>query len=168
MKETAEDSARLEALLTRSIELAGPFLRSSFEMPAHSLAARQLIAYLQGVQTVALATVTARGEPRVAPIGAIFYRGQFYIPTVADAVRTKHIARRPAVSLTHFVDDGLAIIVHGKAAIVRQDDPEFAPVEAVQRASRGTSVREWGEGVYLRVDAHVIYTYARDVAAYPV
>ena len=168
MEETPEDIARLEALLTRSTEQAGPFLRASFEMPAHSLSARQLIAYWQGVQTVALATVTARGEPRVAPIGAIFYRGQIYIPTVADAARTKHIARRPAVSLTHFVDDGLAIIVHGEAAIVRQDDPEFAPVEAIQRASRGTSVRDWGEGVYLRVDAHVIYTYAREVAAYPV
>lgn len=168
MEETPEDIARLEALLTRSTEQAGPFLRASFEMPAHSLSARQLIAYWQGVQTVALATVTARGEPRAAPIGAIFYRGHIYIPTVADAARTKHIARRPAVSLTHFVDDGLAIIVHGEAAIVRQDDPEFAPVEAIQRASRGTSVREWGEGVYLRVDAHVIYTYARDVAAYPV
>lgn len=167
MQETPEDLARLEALLTRSIEQAGPFLRGSFEMPAHSLSAQQLIGYLQGVQNIALATVTARGEPRVAPIGAIFYRGQFYIPTVAEAARTKHIARRPAVSLTHFADDGLAIIVHGEAAIVRQGDPEFAPVEAIQRASRGTSVREWGEGVYLRVDARVIYTYARDLAAYP-
>ena len=167
MEETPEDIARLEALLTRSIEQAGPFLRNSFEMPAHALSARQLVGYLHGVQTVALATVTARGEPRVAPIGAIFYRGQFYIPTVASAARTRHIAHRPAVSVTHFADDGLAIIVHGEAAIVRQGDPEFAPVEAIQRASRGTSVREWGDGEYLRIDAHVIYTYARDVAAYP-
>ena len=167
MRETPEDVTRLEGLLRQSIERAGPFLRSSFEMPEHSLSARQLIAYLQGVQTVALATVTAKGEPRIAPIGAIFYRGTFYIPTVAEAARTRHIARRPAVSLTLFAGDGLAIIVHGRAVIVRPDDPDFAPVEAIQRASRGTSVREWGDGVYLRIEADVCYTYARDVALYP-
>lgn len=167
MEETPEDVARLEALLRQSIEQAGPFLSSSFEMPEHSLSARQLIAYLQGVQTVALATVTAKGEPRIAPIGAIFYRGTFYIPTVAEAARTRHIARRPAVSLTLFAGDGLAIIVHGRAVIVRPDDPDFAPVEAIQRASRGTSVREWGDGVYLRIEADTCYTYARDPDLYP-
>lgn len=167
MEESPEDTARLEGLLRQSIERAGPFLRSSFEMPEHSLSGRQLIAYLQGVQTVALATVTAKGEPRVAPIGAIFYRGTFYIPTTAAAARARHVARRPAVSLTLFAGNGLAIIVHGRAAIVRPDDPDFAPVEAIQRASRGTSVREWGDGVYLRIEADVCYTYARDVALYP-
>lgn len=166
MLETAEDVARLDALLRQSIERAGPFLRSSFEMPEHSLSAQQLIAYLQGVQTVALATVTARGEPRVAPIGAIFYRGQFYIPTTMEAARTRHVARRPAVSLTLFADDGLAVITHGKAVIVRPDTPDFAPVEQIQRASRGTSVREWGDGVYLRIEADTCYTYARDPNLY--
>lgn len=167
MRETPEDVTRLEGLLRQSIERAGPFLRSSFEMPEHSLSARQLIAYLQGVQTVGLATVTAKGEPRVAPIGAIFYRGTFCIPTTAEAARTRHIARRPAVSLTLFAGDGLAIIVHGKALIVRPDDPDFAPVEEIQRESRGTSVREWGDGVYLRIEADVCYTYARDPDHYP-
>jgi hypothetical protein len=167
MRETPEDAARLEAVLRQSIARAGPFLRSSFEMPEHSLSARQLIAYLQGVQTVALATVTAKGEPRVAPIGAIFYRGTFYIPTTAEAARTRHIARRPAVSLTLFAGDGLAIIVHGRAVIVRPDNPDFAPIEEIQRESRGTSVREWGDGVYLRIEADTCYTYARDPDHYP-
>ncbi|HEX5441374.1 MAG TPA: pyridoxamine 5'-phosphate oxidase family protein [Ktedonobacterales bacterium] len=167
MLETTEDVARLDALLRQSIARAGPFLRSSFEMPEHSLSAHQLIAYLQGVQTVALATVTARGEPRVAPIGAIFYRGKFYIPTVAEAARARHVAQRPAVSLTLFAGDGLAIIIHGAAVIVRPDVPEFAAVEQIQRESRGTSVREWGDGVYLRIEADTCYTYARDPDRYP-
>src|SRR5258707_15367215 len=100
MNETAADLERLSVLMTSSIERAGPFLRESFEMPTHSLAAAQLVALLQGVCTVSLATVTAKGEPRVAPIGAIFYHGQFCIPTVATAVRVRHIRQRPAVSLT--------------------------------------------------------------------
>src|SRR5689334_6003061 len=117
MKETPEDIIQLQAILDQSIEKSGSFLRSSMEMPEHSLSATQLVNYLQGNQTVAFATVTAKGEPRIAPIGSFFYRGHFYIPTVASAVRTKHIQKRPGVSLTCFAGDGLAIIVHGTAAI---------------------------------------------------
>src|SRR5690349_17465632 len=83
MKETPEDIIQLQAILDQSIEKAGSFLRSSMEMPEHSLSATQLVNYLQGNQTVAFATVTAKGEPRIAPIGSFFYRGHFYIPTVA-------------------------------------------------------------------------------------
>jgi hypothetical protein len=142
-------------LLDRSIEQAGSFLRSSLQMPQCSLSAAQLVRYLQGVKNVAFATVTAKGEPRVAPIGSLFFRGCFYIPTVATAVRSKHVMRRPAVSLTHFVGDDLAIIVHGRATVVLPDDTEFGALEKLQRASSGVSVREWGEGVYLRVEAEV-------------
>lgn len=97
MRETPEDLGELQSLLERSIEQAGPFLRSSFEMPEHSLNAQQLANHLQGLPTVAMATVTARGEPRVAPISAIFYRGRFHIPTVrsdrASAVACSMTAR---------------------------------------------------------------------------
>src|SRR4051794_4490794 len=112
MHETPEDMQRLRALLERSIARAGAFLRRSFEMPEHSLSAEQLVSYLVGIQNVALATVTAKGEPRVAPIGALFYRGRFHIPTVATAARTRMIAARPAVSLTHYVGNDLAVITH--------------------------------------------------------
>jgi hypothetical protein len=39
MRETAADLERLQALLDDSIERAGPFLRSSFQLPGHSLSA---------------------------------------------------------------------------------------------------------------------------------
>ncbi|MGO9885012.1 MAG: pyridoxamine 5'-phosphate oxidase family protein, partial [Solirubrobacteraceae bacterium] len=83
MRETAGDLERLQALLDDSIAVASPFLRSSFEMPEHSLSAQQLAVHLQGSLTVALATVTRRDEPRVAPINALFFRGSFHVPTVA-------------------------------------------------------------------------------------
>src|SRR5881227_560748 len=145
MRETQEDIERLQALLDSSIERAGAFLRRSFQMPQHSLTAQELVECWQDVQTVALATVTTRGEPRIAPIGSLLYRGDIYIPTVATAARTRHIMKRPAVSLTLFrvvcgqgatfhpaqgrvaerardafnlQKNELAIIVHGSAAIV--------------------------------------------------
>jgi hypothetical protein len=39
MRETPADLRRLQALLDDSIQRASPFLRSSFEMPEHSLSA---------------------------------------------------------------------------------------------------------------------------------
>ena len=167
MYETAADLERLDARLRASVERAGPFLRSSFQMPEHSLNARQLTEALQGVKPVALATVTAKGEPRVAPIGSLFYRGRFHIPTVATAARTRMVAARPAVSLTHFVGDDLAIIAHGSATIIPVDHSDFAAVEAMQRAANGSSVRDWGEGVYLRVEAETLVTFARYPDQFP-
>ncbi|HEX6796530.1 MAG TPA: pyridoxamine 5'-phosphate oxidase family protein [Ktedonobacterales bacterium] len=166
MHETPDDLTCLQALLDASIAQAGPFLRASFEMPAHSLSAAQLAGALQGMVHVALATVTAKGEPRVAPIGALFYRGTFYIPTTANAARTRHIRQRPAVSLTCFRDNGFALILHGRASVVAPDDPTFATLDAQHQASGDSSVLAWGEGVYLFIEPDVLYTYARDPGAF--
>lgn len=167
MRETPDDMERLQMLLDRSVTRAGAFLRSSFEMPEHSLSATQLVRYLEGVQTLALATVTAKGEPRVAPTGAVFYRGRFCIPTVATAARTRHISQRPAVSITHYVDNEVAIVAHGHASIMLPDQPDFAALEEIQRALTGEGVRAWGDGVYLCVEAEALYTYVRHPERYP-
>ncbi len=167
MHETPEDIERLQTLLDRSIKRAGAFLRSSFEMPEHSLSAGQLVRYVQGIHNVAFATVTAKGEPRVAPIGSLFFRGRFHIPTVVTAARTRMVAARPAVSLTHFAGDDLAIIAHGNAMVIPADHADFAALEAMQRAASGSSVHDWGEGVYLRVEAETLVTFARYPEQFP-
>jgi N-acetylglutamate synthase-like GNAT family acetyltransferase len=161
MRETQEDIERLQALLDNSIERAGAFLRRSFQMPEHSLTAQQLIDCWLDVQTVALATVTTSGEPRIAPIGSLLYRGEIYLPTVATAARTRHVLKRPAVSLTLFHEDELAIIVHGYAAIISPDHADFETLEHLLYASTQTKAGQWGEGVYLHIQAEVIYTYDR-------
>ncbi|HWC85893.1 MAG TPA: pyridoxamine 5'-phosphate oxidase family protein [Solirubrobacteraceae bacterium] len=168
MHETPEELERLQSLLEDSIEQAGPFLRTSFEMPEHSLSAGQLAAHLQGSLTVALATVTARAEPRVAPIGALFLHGSFFVPTVAEAARARHLSRRPAASLTYFEGTKLAVIVHGRVTVVDARHPDFAELDAVQVGSGGQSVREWqGHGVYLHLHPARVYTYAREPGFYP-
>lgn len=168
MRETPADLQRLQTLLDDSIKRASSFLRSSFEMPDHSLSARQLAAHLQGALTVALATVTARGEPRVAPISALFLRGQFYLPTVAEAARAQHLARRPGASLTYFEGTAFAVIAHGQAAIIGADHPDFTDLDATQVASGNQSVREWqGHGVYLQLQPATLYTFAREPGRYP-
>src|SRR2546430_16971093 len=148
MRETQEDIERLQALLDNSIERAGAFLRRSFQMPEHSLTAQQLIDCWQDVQTIALATVTTRGEPRIAPIGSLLYRGDIYIPTVATAARTRHATQRPAVSLTLFRENELAIIVHGSAALVSPGHADFETLENLLYASTPTKAGELGEGLH--------------------
>ena len=165
MHETAADLEQLQALLDRSIEGAGPFLRSSFQMPEHSLSAAQLAGHLQGALTVALATATARGEPRVAPISALFVRATFCVPSVAQAARTRHLAQRPAASLTYFEGNDVAVIAHGHVAVVPAAAPAFDEIDALQMAAGMQSPREWsGDGVYLRLQAATLFTYARDPA----
>jgi hypothetical protein len=162
MRETPADLERLQALLDRSVERASPFLRSSFEMPEHSLSADQLADHLRGPLTVALGTVTARGEPRVAPIGAFFLRASFYLPTVAEAARARHLAQRPGASLTYFEGVDLAVVAHGQATIIGASDPEFAELDAVQVEIGNESVLGWqGHGVYVRVEPASLYTFTR-------
>jgi hypothetical protein len=161
--ETPDDLKRLQQLLDDSIERATPFLRRSFEMPDRSLAAEQLVEHLRGSITVALATVTARGEPRVAPINALFYRGAFHIPTVAEAARARHLAKRPSASVTYFDGTSLAVIVHGTAAIIEEADPAFSQVDELQMQYRSEGPRDWqGRPIYLRIEPRTLYTYARE------
>jgi hypothetical protein len=117
--------------------------------------------------TVALSTVTARGEPRVAPVAAFFLRAAFYVPTVAEAARAKQLVRRPGASLTYFEGTDLAVVAHGHATILDEDHPGFAELDAIQVESTNVSVRDWqGEGVYLHLQPAKLFTFARDPERY--
>jgi hypothetical protein len=168
MRETPDELQELQALLDDSIERASDFLRSSFEMPEHSLSAGHLTTHLQGALTVALGTVTARGEPRVAPISALFLHASFYVPTVAEAARARHLAQRPGASLTYFEGTDLAVIAHGHATTIDADHADFAELDAAQVQCGNQSVREWhGHGVYLQLKPASVYTFAREPDRYP-
>jgi pyridoxine/pyridoxamine 5'-phosphate oxidase len=161
MRESAEDLERLQRLLDDSVERASPFLRSSFQLPERSLDAASLAARLDGSLTVALATATARGEPRVAPINAFFLKGAFYVPTVAESARARHLARRPAASLTYFEGTSLAVIAHGIVEIIAAEHPAFDELDRTQLALGRQSPREWrGRAVYLHLVPSALFTYA--------
>jgi hypothetical protein len=166
VRETPDDLERLQAVVDSSVERAGPFLREAFQMPRCTLAAAQLARHLTGSRTLALATATARGEPRVAPVTAVFYRGRYCVATVATAVRTAHVRRRPGVSLTDYEGNDLAVIVHGRAEILDAAHSEFADLDALQR-EHGQSPTEWGEGIYRRVEPERLFSFARHPERFP-
>jgi hypothetical protein len=129
-------------------------------MPERSLSADQLVARLDGSLTVALATAAARGEPRVAPINAFFLHASFFIPTVAESARARHLASRPAASLTYFEQTSLAVIAHGRVEIIAADHPAFDEPDETQVALGRQSPRDWqGHAVYLRLEPTRLYTY---------
>jgi uncharacterized pyridoxamine 5'-phosphate oxidase family protein len=112
--ETAEDLADLQRLLDESAAAAGGHLKSIFDEP-HRVSAEQLAGLLLGVNVLDVATVTARGEPRVAPVDGLFYRGHWYFGSSPESARFRHLRQRPAVSACHTRGEEFAVIVHGRA-----------------------------------------------------
>ena len=164
----ADDLAELQRLLETSARSAGDALRETFAPEGHLLSALQLAAYFDRTRGFAFATVTAKGEPRVAPVGAVFYRAKFHIPTAAYSRRVADVRERNSVSLTHFVLGSVAVIVHGRAAVLSEVDPDFGALDVFHDG--GTWWRELRAkraGVYLRVDAERVYSWAADPLAFP-
>jgi hypothetical protein len=82
-------------------------------------------------------------------------------------MRAGHIEKRPASSPTHFVGNDLSIIAHGRGSILGPGDPEFSEIESIQKEASGNSVREWGEGIYIPVDADGLYSFERHPEQFP-
>lgn len=122
MKETRQDLAALQRLLDDSRRTAGAHLREVFA-DDHGLTAEALADRLTGVRILAVATTTAAGDPIVAPLDGIFYRGQFHFASTPDSIRVRHLVARPTVSATYFEGESLAVVVHGKAVRIDLSNP---------------------------------------------
>jgi pyridoxamine 5'-phosphate oxidase-like protein len=159
MHETADDLTELQALLDRSYERAGEHLRSVFT-PDRRIPAAALAGLLPGVQVLNLATVTRNCEPRVAPVDGLFYRGRFWFGSSPTSTRFTHLRARPQVSATHTRGESLAIVVHGRAALIDLDDPANAGFRAYCLEVYGPDWEEWGApAAYARIDAERMYTF---------
>lgn len=160
MEESETDLKNLQVLIDKSIENAGEFLKNSFEMPLHSLNAEQLVKFIGKIKTVAFGSVTRDGEPRVAPVGGVFYRGYFYLPTVASSIRARHVKRQPAVSLTYYSGENIAVIIHGYGEIIAEGHQKFQSLLDFS----GINLQSWGkgnEGVFIKVNPEKLFTYVR-------
>jgi hypothetical protein len=129
--------------------------------PQRRLTAGQVVQYLQGIKHVSLGTVTARGEPRVAPLDAYFVHGRFVVSTGGRSMRLRHMRARPAVSLSHVVGDDVAVVVNGRAVIIEHGDSEAADLDRIATGLYGSSPFSWGEGVvFIRVEPDAMFAYA--------
>ncbi|MFQ6199472.1 pyridoxamine 5'-phosphate oxidase family protein [Streptomyces sp. NPDC000405] len=114
MHESPEDLEWLQRLLDDSYAAAGPHLRSIIN-EERRLHAPGVIAEMGAMRVMALATTTARGEPRVGPVDGLLYRGRLHFGSGASSLRFQHIRARPAVSASVIDGECLQITVHGRA-----------------------------------------------------
>ena len=123
MHETPEDLAALQKLIDDSYASAGEHLLS-IHTPERRLSAERLAEMLTGVRVLALATVSAKGEPIAGPVDGLFFRGRFFFGSSPESVRFKHLRARPAVSAVHTVGEELAVTVHGTTREIDVRSPE--------------------------------------------
>jgi hypothetical protein len=127
--ESSEDIGWLQRLLDASRSAAGPHLREVFA-DDFLLSAAEVVALMDGMRVVAVATVSGAGDQVVAPVDGILYRGRLHFGSSRDAIRTRHLAVRPAVSATWIDGERHAMVIHGTAAQVALDDPAEAGFRA--------------------------------------
>jgi uncharacterized pyridoxamine 5'-phosphate oxidase family protein len=152
----------LRELLDASYARAGSHLRSIWG-PETRLDASAVVAELAGVQVLDLATVTPRGEPRVAPVDGLFFRGHFWFGSAETSGRFKNVRANPAVSgvVTRGLET-LLVIVHGCAV---EMDPRSPSAGGFAAYPRELYDFDWDAmhptSPYARIDANRMLAFKR-------
>lgn len=168
MRETADDLARLQALLDDSYETAGLHLREVIT-PERRLSAEQVVARLDGMCLLTLATATADGRPINGPVDGFFYRGEWYFGSSHESLRFRHLRLRPAVSATYLPAEELSVTTHGRALEIdarTHDGGGFAAVVLEYYGGRFAGAEAFIESAaYARIEADRMFTFFLDPAA---
>jgi len=155
MFETEAELAGLQVLLDTSLARSTEHLRSIVTPGERTLTARQLTAVCHGMCTLAISTVTARGEPRISAVDGHLLHGRWYFSTARSAAKAMHLAARPAVSLAYIRAEEVGVFTHGKAQPLNPlggpDDPDWPAVLQYMTDWYGSSPLTWGDVVYYRL-----------------
>lgn len=143
MQETPDDIAAVQDVLDRSYAAAGEHLRSIHNERSR-MGAEDVVATLQGMCLLHLATATADGTPIVGPVDGVLYRGRFVFGSSPESVRFRHIRRRPEVSAAHSRGEELSIVVHGVAHVLDVSTGEWDGLRDVYREVYGEQYDTWG------------------------
>jgi hypothetical protein len=167
MRETPEEINALEALLDASLPRSTAHLRSIIS--GRTVTANQLTQILAGMCTVAVSTVTARGEPRISGADGHFLHGRWHFGTARSAAKARHLAARPAASVAHMRGEDLGVFTHGIAEILNPHDGEpvsdWPDLLAYFKDFYGENAFDWDQDVvYYRLQPHWMTVYAPDVA----
>ena len=169
MHETPEDLASLQRLLDESYANAGAHLLS-IHTPDRRLTASRVCELLTGVRVLSLATVTAKGEPRVGPVDGLFYRGRFWFGSAENSFRFRHLRARPAVSAAHTVGEELAVVVHGTAREIDVEAPDHHGFREYLLEVYGPQWETWWpdeKPPYAVIEASKMFTFHMDARRAP-
>ncbi|TDB80390.1 pyridoxamine 5'-phosphate oxidase family protein [Actinomadura sp. KC216] len=166
MRETPEELKDLQALLDASLNGSTRHLRSIINAGS-TLTAERLTGLLTGMCTLALSTVTAKGEPRISGVDGHFLHGKWHFGTARNAAKARHLAARPAVSAAHLRGEDLGVFTHGTAETLNPPDSDPAAdwpeVRAYLKDFYGDDSFDWdNEVVYYRLHPHWMTVFAPD------
>ena len=167
MRETPEELNELQALLDASLSRSTDHLRSI--VTERTLTAEQLTQILVGMCTLALSTVTAKGEPRISGVDGHFLHGRWHFGTARTAAKARHLAARPAASVAHLRGEDLGVFTHGTVQVLNPADgpaaADWPELLAYFQEFYGANAFDWeNEVVYYRLQPHWMTAYAPDVA----
>ena len=167
MRETPEELSDLQALLDASLSRSTAHLRSI--VVGRTLTAEQLTQTLTGMCTLAVSTVTAKGEPRISGADGHFLHGKWHFGTARSAAKARHLAARPAASVAHMRGEDLGVFTHGTVEILNPGDGEpvvdWPDVLAYLKDFYGDNAFDWdNDVVFYRLRPHWMTVYAPDVA----
>ena len=159
MRETPDELDALQALLDASFARASAHLTSIMEEPRR-LSAQRIADELPSRAVLNIASVTARGEPRVSAVDGHFLHGHWYFTTLADSPKARQLRARPAISASYTPRDGYGVFCHGRAVELARGDPERQLLIDHFVETYGQSPEEWGEIYYARIDANWLVGFA--------
>lgn len=111
---TEADVQWLQACLDDSYRRAGDHLRGIHTDPAR-LTAAELVRRLPTMHVMVVATASSDGRPFTGPVDAFLHHGRIHFGTAPTALRARHLAARPAISVTYVEGENLCLTVHGRA-----------------------------------------------------
>ncbi|MEU3571433.1 pyridoxamine 5'-phosphate oxidase family protein [Kitasatospora sp. NPDC036755] len=169
MRETPDELHRLQALLDASLARSTAHLRSIIN-EERTLTAEQLTRVLTGMCTLAVSTVTAKGEPRISGADGHFLHGKWHFGTARTAAKARHLAARPAVSAAHLRGEDLGVFTHGTVEVLNPLDGEPAAdwpdLLAYFQDFYGRDAFDWEHDVvYFRLHPQWMTVFAPDFGA---
>ena len=151
MNEDPAHITELQRLLDRSLAGASAHLQSIIR-PERAVPAADLVRRLTGMRTLALATVSAAGHPRISGVDGHLLRGRWVFTTSGSSVKAADMRSRPQVSAAYLEGDSFGVFTHGTAEFLAADHPDRQWIEEHLTRHYGTSPSSWGSDiVYARI-----------------
>ena len=91
MYETPDELAALQRLIDASFERSSEHLRSIMEAPRR-LTAERIVAEVPSPAVLNVASVTARGEPRISALDGHFLHGRWHFTTAGTSPKARQLS----------------------------------------------------------------------------
>lgn len=168
MFETETELSDLQTLLDESLVTSSNHLKSIIRAGERTLTADQLVRLASGMCTLALATVTAKGEPRISGADGHLLHSRWVVGTDRRAAKARQLTARQAISAAYMRGEELGVFTHGRSVelnpIDGESDPQWPFVLDYLRGHYGESAFSWGEVVFYRIEPHWMVAYSVDPA----